>query len=203
MPGGWISRLSIGQKLVLSFSLILLLLAGSLSAILFYLSRVNSYVERYQRITVPAVVTAFEILRNVSHMQTQMHHLLEHGQTADSLSLLSTISEIEEQTAGTLDIYRRSHAARTHPILFGMLRQHGWVDLADEEDQAIAVVADGLTRLAEQRRHIQLLLSQPTTSLEGVETVYEQTVTTIETAIIIVIGSDVFTRRLFFAREYP
>ena len=29
MPGGWISRLSIGQKLVLSFSLILILLAGS------------------------------------------------------------------------------------------------------------------------------------------------------------------------------
>src|SRR5262249_48047297 len=138
MPGGWISRLSIGQKLVLSFSLILILLAGSLSAILFYLSRVNSYVERHQRITVPGVVTAFEILKNVSHMQTHMHHLLEHTQTDASNSNFSTVLEkIEQQTIGALDTYRRSHAARTHPILFGMLTQHGRVDLADEEDQAM------------------------------------------------------------------
>jgi signal transduction histidine kinase len=183
MPGGWISRLSIGQKLVLSFSLILLLLVGSLSAILFYLSRVNSYVDRHQRITIPGVVTASEILRNISHMQTQMHHLLEHRQTANSPSTLSTISEIEDQTVGALETYRRSHAARTHPILFGMLTQHGRVDLADEEDQAMTVVADGLMKLAEQRRHIQELLPQPARSLDAVETTYEQTVTSIETAI--------------------
>ena len=65
MPGAWISRLSLGQKLILSFALILIVLVGSLSAILFYLSRVNSYVDRHQRITIPAVVTASDILRNV------------------------------------------------------------------------------------------------------------------------------------------
>jgi signal transduction histidine kinase len=184
MPGGWISRLSIGQKLVLSFSLILILLAGSLSAILFYLSRVNSYVERHQRITVPGVVTASEILRNVGHMQTHMHHLLEHPETDASRSTLSTISEIEQQTSGALDTYRRSHAARTHPILFGMLTQHGRVDLADEEEQAMAVVADGLNSLTEQRVHIQqLLFSQSRRSFDNVEAAYERTASIIETAV--------------------
>jgi signal transduction histidine kinase len=183
MPG-WISRLSIGQKLVLSFSLILVLLAGSLSAILFYLSRVNSYVERHQRITVPGVVTASEILRNVSHMQTHIHHLLAHRQPPDvSLSMLSTVSEIEQQTLGALDTYRRSHAARTHPILFGMLTQHGRVDLADEEDQAMAVIANGLTSLAEQRGQIHQLMSHPQSSFENAEAAYERTASTIETAI--------------------
>ena len=183
MPGGWISRLSIGQKFVLSFSLILILLAGSLSAILFYLSRVNSYVERHQRITVPGVVTAFEILKNVSHMQIHMHHLLEHPQTDASRSTLSTISGIEQQTLGALDTYRRSHAARTHPILFGMLTQHGRVDLADEEDQAMAVIADGLNSLTEQRGHITQLISQPHKSLDNAEATYERTASTIEAAI--------------------
>src|SRR5215467_143645 len=184
MPGGWISRLSIGQKLVLSFSLILILLAGSLSAILFYLSRVNSYVERHQRITVPGVVTAFDILKNVSHMQTHMHHLLEHRPIADSRSILSAVSGIEQQVLGALDTYRRSHAARTHPILFGMLTHHGRVDLADEEDQTMTVIADGLNSLVGQGNHIQqLLLSQSNRSFDNVEAAYEQTVSTIETAI--------------------
>src|SRR5215510_14768190 len=184
MPGGWISRLSIGQKLVLSFSLILILLAGSLSAIVFYLSRVNSYVERHQRITVPGVVTAFEILKNVSHMQTHMHHLLGQPESDASRSTLPTISGIEQQTVGALDTYRRSHAARTHPILFGMLTQHGRVDLADEEDQTMTVIADGLNSLVEQRNHIQqLLLSQSNRSFDNAEAAYEQTVSTIETAI--------------------
>ena len=188
MLGGWISRLSIGQKLVLSFSLILILLAGSLSAILFYLSRVNSYVERHQRITVPGVVTASEILKNVSDMQTHMHHLLEHPQTTVSLSILSTVSEIEDHTRGALDTYRRSHAARTHPILFGMLTQHGRVDLADEEDQAMAAVADGLNSLTEQRVRIhQLLLTESKPSFDKAEAAYEQTVTTIETAVASVV----------------
>ena len=58
MPASWLGRLSIGKKLSLSFSVILILLIGSLGASPFYLSRVNSYVERHQRITIPAVLTA-------------------------------------------------------------------------------------------------------------------------------------------------
>jgi len=38
MPPSWLSRLSIGKKLALSFSLILILLIGSLGASFFYLS---------------------------------------------------------------------------------------------------------------------------------------------------------------------
>ena len=82
MPPSWLSRLSIGKKLALSFSLILILLIGSLSASFFYLSRVNRYVERHQRITIPSVISASEMLRNLSDMQTHMHHFLEHQNTA-------------------------------------------------------------------------------------------------------------------------
>ena len=57
-PPGFIARLSIGKKLAVAFGLILLLLIGSFSATLVYLSRVNSYVDRHQRITIPGVVTA-------------------------------------------------------------------------------------------------------------------------------------------------
>ena len=70
-PLGWIARLSIGKKLVVAFGLILLLLIGSFSATLVYLSRVNSYVDRHQRITIPGVITASEMLRNVSDIDHQ------------------------------------------------------------------------------------------------------------------------------------
>ena len=72
MPASWLGRLSIGKKLAISFGLILILLIGSLSASFFYLSRVNSYVERHQRITIPAVITASEMLHNLSDMQTHI-----------------------------------------------------------------------------------------------------------------------------------
>jgi signal transduction histidine kinase len=48
-----------------------------------------------------------------------------------------------------LDIYRSHHAARTHPILFGMLTQHEKVDLADQEDRAIAHMDQALQDLKE------------------------------------------------------
>ncbi len=184
MPGGWISRLSIGQKLVLSFSLILILLAGSLSAILFYLSRVNSYVERHQRITVPGVVTASEILRNVGRMQTHIHHLLEHRQAVDAASILAAVAELERQTLAALDTYRQSHAARMHPVLFGMLTQHGRIDLADREDQTIELITDGLRTLAAQREQIRTLLTQPSAAPIPAEPAYERTAAAIEAAVV-------------------
>jgi len=184
MPGGWISRLSLGQKLVLSFSLILLLLAGSLSAILFYLSRVNSYVDRHQRITVPAIVTATEMLRNVGRMQTLAHHLLEHGGGASSTTALTDLTEIEKQTVLALDTYRVNHATRTHPILFGMLTQHGRVDLADEEDRAMAAISDGLSTLAMQRTQILASLDQSSAAPLTAEPVYEQAIAAVESAVL-------------------
>src|SRR5436309_15583413 len=103
---GWIARLSIGKKLALSFSLILILLIGSLSASFFYLSRVNSYVERHKRITIPGVIAASEILRNLSDMQTHMHHLLQDQHNAEQTISLKAIEEIEHRTLTALDTYQ-------------------------------------------------------------------------------------------------
>lgn len=183
MPGGWISRLSIGQKLVLSFSLILMLLAGSLSGLLFYLSRVNSYVDRHQRITVPGVVTASAILRHVGHMRTHVHRLLELRPGVDASSILDTLSTLEYQTSQALGTYRQHLAARTHPVLFDMLTQHGRVDLADQEDGAMAVIADGLSALAHERGQLQAALVYDPLS-PALESSYEQTADRIESAVI-------------------
>ena len=183
MPSGWISRLSLGQKLALSFGLILVLLAGSLSAILFYLSRVNSYVDRHQRITVPGVVTASQILRNVGRMQTHVHHLLDDQGRADRSEIVAHLSELEEETDSALQVYRNSHAARTHPVLFGMLTEHRRVDLADQEDQAMTAIATGLGALREQRQLIHRALDHPRSSYLEMESTYEKTSAGIDAAV--------------------
>ncbi|MDP1946128.1 MAG: ATP-binding protein [Nitrospirota bacterium] len=175
MPASWLSRLSIGQKLAVSFGLIVMLLIGSFSATLVYLSRVNSYVDRHQRITIPGVVTASEMLRNLSDMQTHMHHLLEHQVAADKAISLTAIAEIEHRTLTALDIYRTTHAARTHPVLYGMLQQHGRGDLADEESRTIVAIADGMSALRAQREVIETASRQRTKSLSSAEPLYERT----------------------------
>jgi len=179
----WIARLSIGKKLALSFSIILILLIGSLSASLFYLSRVNSYVDRHQRITIPGVVTASEMLRNLFDMQTHMHHLLEHQDAADQAIGLKAIAEIEHRTLTALDTYQTAHAARTHPVLYGMLRQHGRGDLADQENHTIVAIADGMSALRAQREDIEAATRQRAKNLSYAEPVYEQTATKTADAI--------------------
>ena len=151
---GWIARLSIGKKLAVAFGLILLLLIGSFSATLVYLARVNSYVDRHQRITIPGVVTASEMLRNVNEIETRMHHVREHFSGADRTAGFQAIAEIERRTLTALDTYQATHAARTHPILYGMLEQHGQTDLAVQEDLAIVAIADGITSLRAQREDL-------------------------------------------------
>ena len=180
---GWIARLSIGKKLALSFSLILILLIGSLSASFFYLSRVNRYVERHQRITIPSVVTASEMLRNLSDMQTHMHHLLEHQNTAEQTISLKAIAEIEHRTLTALDTYQASLAAHTHPVLYGMLQQHGRGDLADQESQTIVAIADGMSALRAQREDLAAATRQRAKTLIDTEPVYEQTATKTADAI--------------------
>ena len=182
MSGGWLGRLSIGKKLALSFSVILVLLVGSLVAALFYLARVNSYVDRHQRITIPGVVTASEMLRSVSTMQTHMHHLLEHQDAAARMGTLTTMADIEHRTLTALDTYQVTHAARTHPILYGMLQQHGRGDLADQENLTIVAIADGLSALRAQREDIAGILRRPGT-LRSIESAYEQTAAKTEAAI--------------------
>lgn len=183
MPPSWLSRLSIGRKLALSFSLILILLIGSLGASFFYLSRVNSYVDRHQRITIPGVVTASEMLRNLTDMQTHMHHLLEHQNTAEQTISLKAIAEIEHRTLTALDTYQASLAAHTHPILYSMLQQHGRGDLVDQESQTIVAIADGMSALRAQREDLEAATRQRAKNLLNAEPVYAQTATKTADAI--------------------
>src|SRR6185295_5857388 len=183
MPASWLSRLSIGTKLALSFSVILALLIGSLSVSFFYLSRVNSYVERHKRITIPAVVTASEMLRNLSDMQTHMHHVLDHQNNAEQTISLKAIAYLERRTLATLDTYQAVHAVRTHPVLYGMLQQHGQGDLADQENQTIVAIADGMSALRAQREDLEVATRQGAKNLSNAEAAYEQTATKTTNAI--------------------
>src|SRR5512141_211551 len=183
MPASWLSRLSIGTKLALSFSVILVLLIGSLSVSFFYLSRVNSYVERHKRITIPAVVTASEMLRNLSDMQIQMHHLLDHQNNGEQIISLKAIADLERRTLTTLDTYQATHAVRTHPVLYGMLQQHGQGDLADQESQTIVAIADGISALRAQREDLEGGTREGAKILSHAEPAYEQTATKISNAI--------------------
>ena len=181
MPASWLSRLSIGTKLALSFSVILVLLIGSLSVSFFYLSRVNSYVERHKRITIPAIVTASEMLRNLSDMQTHMHHLVDHQNNAEQTISLKAIADLERRTLATLDTYQAAHAVRTHPVLYGMLQQHGQGDMADQENQTIVAIADGMSALRAQREDLEVRLGAK--NLSNAEPAYEQTATKTANAI--------------------
>ncbi len=183
ISSGWITRLSIGKKLALSFSLILILLIGSLGASFFHLSRVSSYVDRPQRITVPGVVTASEMLRNLSDMQTHMHQLLEHQRPAAQTASLKALAEIEHRTLAALDTYQTAHAARTHPVLYGMLQQHGRGDLADQENQTIITIANGLSALRAQREGFEAAAEQQAKHLPPAGPLYQQTAATITDAI--------------------
>lgn len=134
--------------------MLLSLLALSLAGLLIYLSRVNSYVDRHQRITIPGVVTAADVQRTVAEMQTQMHHVLEHQTVADGLHTLTSLTEMEGRVASLLDTYRENHAARRHPVLLGMLTSHGRTDLVVEEDQALANMTALLSTLTQLRQRI-------------------------------------------------
>jgi signal transduction histidine kinase len=180
---GWIARLSIGKKLAVAFGLILALLAGSFSATLVYLSRVNSYVDRHQRITIPGVISASEMLRNVGDIETRMHHTREHLTGADRTAGFAAIAEIERRTLAALDTYQATHAARTHPILFGMLEHHGRTDLADQEDRAIVAIVDGLTSLRAQREELTGALAKSIPESATAEAAYEDTAAHTQEAI--------------------
>ena len=143
----WLHDRSIGQKFFISFGFILGLLALSLTALLFYLSRINSYVDRHKRITVPAIVTAATMQRSVYEMDLTLRSLEQRGKGADTDKAVSRLTAQDERLRRLLELYRSTHAARTHPILFGMLTQHQRVDLAEQEDRAIAQIEQALQEL--------------------------------------------------------
>ena len=143
----WLHDRSIGQKFFLSFGVILSLLALSLTALLVYLSRINSYVDRHKRITVPAIVTAATMQRSAYDMNLTLHLFLEQMTKAGADETLTDLTRHADAIRDALQLYRSTHAARTHPILLGMLNQHQRLDLADQEDQAIAEIDRALQEL--------------------------------------------------------
>ena len=79
---GWFRNLSISQKFLVSFGFILTLLALSLTALLFYLARINSYVDRHKRITVPAIVTAASMQREAYDLKLVLHLRVQRNSAA-------------------------------------------------------------------------------------------------------------------------
>ena len=143
----WLHDRSIGQKFFLSFGVILSLLALSLTALLVYLSRINSYVDRHKRITVPAIVTAAEMQRSAYDMNLTLHLFLEQVTKTGAEDTLARLTMHTDGIRQSLQLYRSTHAARTHPILLGMLDQHQRLDLADQEDRAVAEIDHALQEL--------------------------------------------------------
>jgi len=167
---GWFRDLSIGQKLLISFGLILSLLALSLTALLFYLGRINSYVDRHKRITVPAIVTAANMRRDAYELKLALHL---HSERTSPDSMKETIASLNRHTAkitSALELYKDTHAARTHPILYGMLADHHRLDLADQEDRAIEDIATSLNTLMKNWKDIPAetdrLMTRVTDSLD-------------------------------------
>ena len=145
----WFRHLSIGQKLLISFGLILSLLALSLTALLFYLAQINSYVDRHKRITVPAIVTAANMRREAYDLRLALYsskNLAVAGPKDFSGRLDGHISKLIQ----SLSLYQGTHAARTHPVLYGMLADHHRLDLAEQEDRAIEDIAASLSALRTQ-----------------------------------------------------
>jgi signal transduction histidine kinase len=182
--GRWFRDLTIGRKFLLSFSLIVALLVLSLAAILVYLSRVNSYVDRHQRITVPAVVTAANTQQTFAHMLEHAHHLLEHQPPSQQIATLGRLEQMLSEATTATETYRASHAARTHPVLFGMLTHHQRTDLADREDRTMDDITTGLTRLREYHQTIATQLSRATPDITLLSTTavqYENLIHALET----------------------
>jgi signal transduction histidine kinase len=133
----WFRHLKIGQKFFVSFGLLLLLLGLSLAAILFYLARINSYVERHERITVPALVMTVEIRKRIVEMTSLQHALARAESDGDRQGLLDQLQRLDSETHRALASYRTTHAAKTHPVLFRMLTRHGKASLADLEEKTL------------------------------------------------------------------
>lgn len=153
-PLAWFRRLTLAQKFLASFGSLLLLLALSLAAILFYLAKINSYVERHNRITVPAVVTAANMRQTTYQMNVALASLAPGSSMEERNALFTRLQQDESRVRESLVFYRTTHAARTHPVLFGMLTRHHQVALADQEDQLLDRMFAVLDRISSQREKL-------------------------------------------------
>ncbi|MER3424126.1 MAG: hypothetical protein C4293_13805 [Nitrospiraceae bacterium] len=151
----WFRRLTLSRKFLTAFGLLLVLLGLSLMAILFYLSMINSYVGRYSRITVPAIVMAADMRRQVLEIDLALMKLEHTGSREDREELFRLLQDNQSAVGQALDFYRITHAARTHPVLFRMLTKHDKVALADQEDALLRQTSTLLDELSSAWRSLR------------------------------------------------
>ena len=156
-PLAWFRRLTLAQKFLVSFGSLLILLGLSLAAILLYLGKINSYVERHNRITVPAVVTAANMRQTVFQMNLVVTTLEHNPSIQARRDVSASLKEDESNVRKTLAFYSTTHAARTHPVLFGMLTRHNQVALADLEDRLLDRMSSLLNDISFQREKLTTL----------------------------------------------
>ncbi len=150
-PAAWLSNLSISSKLLTSFGLVFLVLGLSLAALIWYLSRINSYVERHDRITVPALVTAANMRQQVLQTSLVLTTLVDNQSPTERQAIARQLATLAAEIQSELNRYRTTHAARTHPVLFRMLSRHGRTELADREDTSLARAQQLFDRWQQQR----------------------------------------------------
>ena len=149
-PRRWLRRLTLGKKLLTAFGLLFFLLTLSLVAILFYLTRINSYVERHNRITIPAVVTVAAFREQLYDAEAFIQRHLK-GQISDARAVRTAeMRRLVRAMRARLDLYRQVHAANTHPVLHDMLMRHGQGHLASEEETALDAMTTQIGLIAER-----------------------------------------------------
>ncbi|MDE3048620.1 MAG: HAMP domain-containing protein [Nitrospirota bacterium] len=107
-------------------------------------------------------MTAATTQQTFFHMLEQVRHLLEHQPPAEQIAALARLEQMLSQATTSIDTYRASRAARSHPTLFGALPQHQRTDLADLEDRAMEKITAPLSRFSEYQRTIATQLSRAT-----------------------------------------
>lgn len=141
-------RLTIGQKLLTSFGLLLVVLGLSFAAILFYLTRINSYVDRHHRITVPALTTTAVMQQLAGEMRLAFHRW-EHARNGDEAGEAFRQGQaILHTLRHHIETYDHVHLIRPHhPRLLTMLDNHGRLDLVEEEAHLVSTIASTLSHV--------------------------------------------------------
>jgi len=122
------------------------------------------------------------MLRNLSDMQTHMHHLLEHQDTAEQTSSLKAIAEIEQRTFTALDTYQATHAARrilSCTVCCNSTGEATW-PIRKAKRSSPSSMGECLTRSAED---LEAATRQRAKNLLNAEPAYEQTATKTADAI--------------------
>ncbi len=136
-PSGWLSRMTLGRKFFLAFALLAVCTGLSLAGIYYSLHKINGYVDRNRRITVPALVTAADMRQGVFQMSLTLAGLAARPAPQALRTAARTLDDHQAEVQKRFDLYRSVHAVRPHPVLYAMLIEHGQSPLIDREDAAL------------------------------------------------------------------